>query len=67
MMTFRINLEVETPVGRGIVQQPYSDGRALVRVPISGSVQDKRCITPHAYKSSLWEFGPEECRPAPGK
>ncbi len=58
---FRINQEVQTPVGRGVVQQPYSDGRALIRVPISGSTIDKHCITPHASKSSLWEYGPADC------
>ncbi len=59
--SFQINQEVETPVGRGVIQQPYSDGRILVRVPISGSLRDQRCITPRAVKSSLWEFGPDEC------
>ena len=58
---FQINQEVQTPVGPGVVQAAYKDGRALVRVMLNGSVQDKRCMTPHAVKSSLWEFGPDEC------
>ncbi len=62
IVAFRINQEVQTPVGRGVVQQPYSDGRALIRVPVSGSVKDLHCITPHAFKSSLWEYGPEDCQ-----
>ncbi len=59
--SFRINQEVMTPVGRGVVQQPYSDGRALIRVPIGGSVKDSHCITPQAIDSSLWEYGPADC------
>jgi hypothetical protein len=59
---FRVNQGIETPVGRGVVQAGFSDGRLLIRVPIGGSIHDRRCITPHAVQSSLWEFGPEECK-----
>lgn len=59
--SFRINQEVITPAGKGVVQQPYSDGRALIRVQVGGSVQDKHCMTPHAVKSSLWEYAPADC------
>jgi hypothetical protein len=65
--SFRINQEVQTPVGLGVVQQPYRDGRALIRVQISGSAKDSHCITPHAVKSSLWEFGPADCTVPEGK
>ena len=60
-MAPRMNDEVLTPVGRGVVQGQM-DGRILVRVALSGSITDNRCITPRGRKSSLWVFDPGDLK-----
>ena len=63
MLTVRTNQEVQTPLGKGIVQAPNMNNMGvLVRLALSGSETDSRCVTPRAVKSSLWVFQPCEIK-----
>jgi hypothetical protein len=56
-LAFRTNQEVITPFGKGVVQGPYKQGsQYVVRIALSGSATDARCLTRKAVKSSLWAF-----------
>ena len=59
MQTIRVNTEVKTPQGRGVVWGRDEQGRLLVHLPISGG-SDPACLTPNGRKRSLWAFPPEQ-------
>lgn len=61
---FRVNDDVTTPLGKGVVQgytRTYSGALVvMVRVKRPGEPTDPRCATPRAIYSSVWLFGEDE-------
>lgn len=59
----RVNMQVETPVGRGVVEGQYADGTIIVAVKVQGTTRDHRCVTPFGFDRSIWAFPASELRP----
>lgn len=53
---------VETPAGRGTIENVTPAGKLIVRVSNSGSYHDWRCLTPWEKKRSTWKFSPSEIK-----
>ena len=67
-----INQLVNTPIGQGRLQGPFTDSimapgdreAVLVRLPINEQTREylkqSNCLTPRATQSGLWVFGVED-------
>lgn len=67
-MNLRVNDDVVTLLGPGVVQGQAEDGRILVRIQITDEnrkhLADANCWSPRATVSGVWAFGEDEVFPA---